>query len=249
MLIEMLLKSALLINTILLIGDYMHSSDDDFDVSQQVVNRGNPRNTRGRGCGYVKAFGGGYGRGHRENYYEPEGFRLRVDLSTFDDSLDIKGFLDWLSEVDWFFNYMDTSKEKKVKLVAYQLKGGYSASSSKFEDDLAHPTQNISAIDKPTLRNTSKKAIEEAEAYKVSNSNLYARPINGKCYKCNQPGHRSSDCPLHKKVALIGQGDDVNEVLYDPNDDGDYEEDEHGQTYVIRRTMLSPKVEENTQRC
>ncbi|GKV33735.1 hypothetical protein SLEP1_g42199 [Rubroshorea leprosula] len=229
-------------------------------------------------CRRVRRWLGG---GHGENYYEPEGFRLKVDLPTFDGSLDIEGFLDWLSEVDRFFDYMDTPKEKKVKLVAYRLKGGvalwwdkvirsvseaqnlahkakvmtkehqgkgvefyqkgYSASSLKFEDDLTHPTQSKLAIDKPTVKNTSKKATEEAEAYKVSNSNPYAQPISGKCYKCNPPGHRSSDCPLRKKVALIEQGKDVNEVLYDPNDDGDYEEDEHEQTYVVRKTMLSPK--------
>ncbi|GKV35152.1 hypothetical protein SLEP1_g43456 [Rubroshorea leprosula] len=68
---------------------YDHSSDDDFYIAQQVVNRGNPRNARGRGRGSVRRFGSGHGEGYRENHYEPEDFRLKVDLPTFDDSLDI----------------------------------------------------------------------------------------------------------------------------------------------------------------
>ena len=53
-------------------------------------------------------------------------FRLKVDISYFNDNLNIEDFIDWLADIDKFFDYMDVSEEKQVRLVACRLKGGAS---------------------------------------------------------------------------------------------------------------------------
>ncbi|KAK1261225.1 hypothetical protein QJS04_geneDACA019084 [Acorus gramineus] len=54
-------------------------------------------------------------------------FRINIDLPSFNGHLNIEEFLDWLAEVERFFDYMDIPEERKEKLVAYKLKGGASA--------------------------------------------------------------------------------------------------------------------------
>ena len=44
-------------------------------------------------------------------------------------------------------------------------------------------------------------------------NNPYARPAPIKCFKCNQPDHRSNDCPFRKAVHLAKrEEDDDNEL-------------------------------------
>ncbi|XP_052198314.1 protein FAR1-RELATED SEQUENCE 5-like [Diospyros lotus] len=57
--------------------------------------------------------------------------------------------------------------------------------------------------------------------------NPYAKPILGKCFKCNQPGHRSSDCPRRKAVNIVEREKEEEEFCYGPDgEDEQYEEDE-----------------------
>jgi hypothetical protein len=57
---------------------------------------------------------------------EPQTFRMKMDLPSFNGQLQIEGFLDWLAVVERFFDYMEIPEDKKVKLVAYRLMGGAS---------------------------------------------------------------------------------------------------------------------------
>ena len=49
---------------------------------------------------------------------------MKVELPSFNGNVSIKEYLDWVSEVEKFFDYMGTADDKQVCLVAYKLKGG-----------------------------------------------------------------------------------------------------------------------------
>ena len=68
------------------------------------------------------------------------------------------------------------------------------------------------------------KVVDTKEALKAANP--YARPTPGKCFKCNQPGHRSSDYPRRKAVHLVERDkENENEVCCEPDGYGEEEED------------------------
>jgi len=54
-------------------------------------------------------------------------FWVKIDLPNFNGHLHVENFLDWILEVENFFNYMQTPEAQQVKLVPYKLGGGASA--------------------------------------------------------------------------------------------------------------------------
>jgi hypothetical protein len=52
---------------------------------------------------------------------------VKDEIPTFNGNVDIEGCLDWLYEVETFFEVMNIPKDRKVSLVAYKLKGGAGA--------------------------------------------------------------------------------------------------------------------------
>ena len=52
---------------------------------------------------------------------------MKIKISSFSENLDIESFLDWVYEVEKFFDLAYVSEEKHVKFVAYKLKRGAAA--------------------------------------------------------------------------------------------------------------------------
>ena len=68
------------------------------------------------------------GGGRRDHGYERNSgdFKLKVGIPSFSGNFNIEDFIDWIAEIDKFFDYMEVLEEKRMKLVAYRLKGGTS---------------------------------------------------------------------------------------------------------------------------
>jgi hypothetical protein len=64
------------------------------------------------------------GRRRPENAHH---FQVKIDLLNFNGHLHVENFLDWILEVENFFDYTQTPKAQQVKLVAYKLRRGASA--------------------------------------------------------------------------------------------------------------------------
>ena len=83
----------------------------------------------------------------------------------------------------------------------------------------------------------------------AKNNNPYAGPFSVKCYRCGEVDHRSNECLKWKVVNIVKKDDDVVEdEVYKPDKDDDYEEYEQKEyTCVLRKFMLSPKCGDGTQ--
>ena len=67
--------------------------------------------------------------------YARDAYKVRAEIPTFNGNVDIEGCLDWLYEVETFFEVMNIPEDRKVSLVAYKLKGGASAWWHRLQED------------------------------------------------------------------------------------------------------------------
>ena len=65
----------------------------------------------------------GLARDNGRDYQEQRDYRMKVELPSFNGNVSIEEYLDWVNEMKIFFDYMGTTNEKEVCLVAYKLKG------------------------------------------------------------------------------------------------------------------------------
>jgi len=63
-----------------------------------------------------------HNRGREGGNPSPQEYQMKVDIPSFSNSLDIESFLNWIYEVDNFFDMTYIPLEKQVKFVAFKLK-------------------------------------------------------------------------------------------------------------------------------
>lgn len=54
-------------------------------------------------------------------------YKLKMDIPPFNGTLHIEEFIEWMAEVDRFFDYVNIPEDQKVKLVIVRFKGLASA--------------------------------------------------------------------------------------------------------------------------
>ncbi|XP_019052158.1 PREDICTED: uncharacterized protein LOC109114263, partial [Nelumbo nucifera] len=121
--------------------------------------------------------------------------------------------------------------------------------------DKGKPTQGVQPPNSPNVANTNKAATGGNTRGNTSNPpkniNPNAKPIPFKCFKCNEVGHRSSDCPRRKAVNVVEREEEEvcdDEVYCGPDGEdegGVYEHEEY--TCVVRKLMLSQKNRDDTR--
>nr|GEY25845.1 hypothetical protein [Tanacetum cinerariifolium] len=110
---------------------------------------------------------------------------------------------------------------------------------------LTHPSSS-------TTTSTSKSSGSGGERLKESLPYPYAKPRCLKCFTCGEPGDKSNVCPK-RATYYVGQEDKQCMFIYEAlQEDGlEYTEPVEGEaeqvTYVIQRTLCSPKVSDSFQ--
>lgn len=69
--------------------------------------------------------------------------RPKLELSTYDGSLTIENLIDWISELDKYFEYEEIEEEKRVKFVVTRLEGHASLWWESAQDERKHKNEPV----------------------------------------------------------------------------------------------------------
>ncbi|GJW84709.1 hypothetical protein Tco_0157854 [Tanacetum coccineum] len=95
------------------ISSFKNEYEDEGEETMNEYNKGPTRGDRPRTMVGQDVNPRGYG--------ERQSYLVKVEIYNFDGNLDIEAVLDWLYEVDKFFDIMEVPEEEQVKVVAYKL--------------------------------------------------------------------------------------------------------------------------------
>ncbi|KAF2283386.1 hypothetical protein GH714_003756 [Hevea brasiliensis] len=114
----------------------------------------------------------------------------------------------------------------------FKLKMDVPSFSGDLDNEEMTPTKKEETLQDVSLGGTVEIAKNPASVNNKASSsnppktnNPYAKPILVKCYKCNEMGHRSNECPNRKSINIIEKHDDDDDKIYCGLDGEDEEED------------------------
>ncbi|GJR45877.1 transposon ty3-I gag-pol polyprotein [Tanacetum coccineum] len=237
--------------------DIMSSDEEEGEKTLDEYNRGTRRGDRPRTMVGRNVNPRGYG--------DRQSYRVKAEIPNFVGNLDIEAVLDWLYEVEKFFDIMEVPDEEQVKMTPLILDEDKDKTDDQRRSNMesreiigSRPSQIQSTIPSTTTTTSSYKASESgADKNKESqtvNSNPYARLMGAKCFRCGEPGHRSNVCSKRSTYYLVESRKDelIVDDAFQEEDELEYAEPLDGEaeqvTYVVQRTLCSPKVSDSSQR-
>ncbi|GKC98511.1 putative reverse transcriptase domain-containing protein [Tanacetum coccineum] len=160
--------------------------------------------------------------------------RIRANIPEFNgNTLNLKGFIDWLVAVEEVFEFKEVPENKRVLLIATKLRGGSSGSGNVTSQFVPNQTKvgggNIGPVSKG-----------------VGSSGL-------KFFNYGEHGHRQSECKKAGKRHLFADEEWEDDGMADDDyeeplvfDDEPYEEEvvsgDVGVNLMVRRSCLTPKA-------
>ncbi|KAF2309981.1 hypothetical protein GH714_006056 [Hevea brasiliensis] len=151
-------------------------------------------------------------------------FKLKMDISPFSGDLDIEGFLNWLIEVNRFFEDDHQTRTKKE-----------------------NTSQDISLSGTVKItKNPASVNNKASSSNPPKTNNPYAKPVLVKCYRCNEMGHRSNEYTKKKSVNIVERHNNDDGEIYCGPDGEDEEEDceQDESECLMRRSIFIQKIED-----
>nr|GLL31143.1 uncharacterized protein LOC109163967 [Ipomoea trifida] len=80
------------------------------------------------------------------------------------------------------------------------------------------------------------------------NTNPYAKPMTGKCFKCGEPGHRSNECRARRSINLIEENEEDEDGREESYIEEIVEEDGEHVSCVVQRLLYTTEDKSPNQR-
>ncbi|GKB85267.1 transposon ty3-I gag-pol polyprotein, partial [Tanacetum coccineum] len=157
----------------------------------------------------------------------------------------------------WFVDQAENMAMKAERMASKTGVGFRCSNMEGSSNYRSRPNPIQSSIPSTTTTTSSSKAsgsgMDKNKESQPVNSNLYARPTGAKCLRCGKPGHSSNVCPKRSTYYSVESGNDglISDDVFQEEDELEYAEPLDGEaeqvTYVVQRTLCSPKVSDSSQ--
>lgn len=123
-----------------------------------------------------------------------------------------------------------------------------------FEPYYDRNKQSATTISKPQTDNQPFLKPIPKPPFPTNKPNPYAKPFSTKCFRCQQPGHRSNECPQRPAAHLVGEHeeesveDEKNSEICEGAERTYGDEGELVYNCIVQKLLLSPKQFDISQR-
>ncbi|GJS16976.1 retrovirus-related pol polyprotein from transposon TNT 1-94 [Tanacetum coccineum] len=233
--------------------DIMSSDEEEREETLDEYNRGPRRGDRPRTMVGQNVNPRGYGE--RKSYW------VKAEIPNFVGNLDIEVVLYWLYDVNKFFDIIEVPEEEQVKVVVYNLRGGAGAWLQAHcnlretdEQSAARYIGGINSLIQERLSLTPIWSVDQAQNMPMKVERMASKIRVGfrllNMESLNTYGIRSNQ--IQSTILKSGNKGLIIDEAFQEEDELEYAEPFNREveqvTYVVQRTLCSPKVSDSSQR-